>query len=82
MISLNGPSLQPLSNCSLQQILYFRHTNRKLDSMNSRAMKMINALDTGSGTAVMSRLQPSRVVWPPGLVSAKKSVQVLLGLAR
>ena len=63
----------------MQPISHFRHTNRNPDSVISKTMKVVSASDTGSGTAVMSKLQPSSVVWPPGLVSAKKSVQVLFG---
>ena len=45
------------------------------------APKIANATFAGSGTAVMSRLQPFKVVVSPLTVSAKNNVQLLFGFS-
>src|SRR5437899_10472787 len=57
--------------------LNLRHVPRPINT----PAKIASATFSGSGTAVMSRLQLTKVVSSPGLLSAKKSVHVLFGLS-
>jgi hypothetical protein len=58
---------------------FVRHTRRTPAMASSMVTKQPSATFTGSGTTVMSRLQPVNCACPPpGVVSAKNSVQLPL----
>ena len=65
----SGPNFQLLV-CQAQ---------RRPDRASSMAANKPKASVTGSGTAVMDRLQPFTVVWSPGTRSAKNSVHSPVG---